>query len=73
MLAAQEERGDRSCVDLRKVNSVMKADAFPIPNLEDCIDQVGRANYFTKIDPCKGYFQVPLTERASEIAAFVAR
>lgn len=47
------------------------ADAFPIPRLEDCIDQVGQAKYVTKVDLLKGYFQVPLTECASEISAFV--
>ena len=71
VLAAQEGRADRLCVDYRKVNGVTKGDAFPIPRLEDCIDQVGHAKYVTKVDLLKGYFQVPLTERASEISAFV--
>ena len=71
VLAAQEGRADRFCVDFRKVNGVTKGDAFPIPRLEDCIDQGGHAKYVTKIDLLKGYFQVHLTERASEISAFV--
>lgn len=64
VLAAQEGRADRFCVDFRKVNSVTKSDAFPIPRLEDCIDQVGCAQFVTKVDLLKGYFQVPLTPRA---------
>lgn len=71
VFAAQEGKADRFCVDYRKPNSVTKADAFPIPRLEDCIDQVGQAQYVTKVDLLKGYFHVPLTERASEILAFV--
>lgn len=71
VLAAQEGKADRFCVYYRKPNNVTKADTFPIPRLEDCIDQVGQVKYVTKVDLLKGYFQVPLTEHASEILAFV--
>ena len=39
--------------------------------MEDCIDRVGSANFVTKLDLLKGYWQVPLTPRASDISAFV--
>lgn len=61
----------RFCTDYRKVNMVTKADAYPIPRIDDCIDNVGNANFITKIDLLKGYWQVELTERAKAISAFV--
>ena len=61
----------RFCTDYRKVNMVTKADAYPIPRIDDCIDNVGCANFITKIDLLKGYWQVELTERAKAISAFV--
>lgn len=39
--------------------------------MEDCVDRVGGAKFVTKLDLLKGYWQVPLTERAKEISAFV--
>lgn len=39
--------------------------------MEDCIDQVGSANYVSKFDLLKGYWQVPLTKRAREMAPFI--
>ena len=39
--------------------------------MEDCIDRIGNAKYITKCDLLKGYWCVPLTERAKEISAFV--
>ncbi len=39
--------------------------------MEDCVDRVGLAKYVTKLDLLKGYWQVPLSQRASEISAFV--
>ena len=57
--------------DYRKVNSVTKTETFPIPLMDDCIDKVGKAKYVTKFDLFKGFCQVPLTDRAKEISAFV--
>ena len=58
------------CTDYRKVNSVTKTDSFPIPRIDDCIDKVGNSKYVTKSDLLKGFWQVPLTERAKEVSAF---
>lgn len=61
----------RFCIDYRKVNAVTRSDSFPIPRIEDCIDRVGKAAFVSKIDLLKGYWQVPLSDRAKEISAFV--
>ena len=61
----------RPCIDYRKVNCVTRSDAYPIPRLEDCIDKIGHAQFVSKFDLLKGYWQVPLTERAQEVSAFV--
>ena len=54
----------RMCTDYRKVNSVTKTDSFPIPRIDDCIDKDGNSKYVTKFDLLKGFWQVPLTDRA---------
>ena len=59
------------CTDYRKVNSVTKTDSYPIPRIDDCIDKVGTAKFVSKFDMLKGYWQVPLTQKAKEISAFV--
>ena len=59
------------CTDFRKLNVVTKADSYPLPRVEDCIDHVGKAQYVTTLDLLKGYWQIPLTERAKRLSAFV--
>ena len=59
------------CTDFRKVNLLTKTDSFPLPRIEDCIDRIGSSKYVTKMDLLKGYWQVPLTDRAKQISAFV--
>ncbi|XP_062373894.1 uncharacterized protein LOC134062039 [Sardina pilchardus] len=61
----------RFCTDYRKVNAQTKPDSFPLPRIEDCVDQVGGARFVSKFDLLKGYWQVPLTDRAREVSAFI--
>ncbi|KAJ8018540.1 hypothetical protein HOLleu_43415 [Holothuria leucospilota] len=70
LLVPKEDGTQRLCIDYRKVNSVTVTDSFPIPRLDDCIDRIGHATYVSKFDLLKGYWQVPLTERARKISAF---
>ena len=70
ILVPKPDKTYRFCTDYRKINAVTKTDSYPIPRIDDCIDRVGQAKYVTKFDLLKGYWQVPLTERAKKISAF---
>lgn len=71
LLDEKSDGSPRFCTDFRKVNAVTVPDAHPLPLIDDCIDEIGPAEYVSKLDMLKGYWQVPLTPRASEISAFV--
>ena len=71
LLVPKSDGSQRFCTDYRKVNNVTKPDSYPLPRMEDCVDRVGAAKFVTKLDLLKGYWQVPLTARASDISAFV--
>lgn len=71
LLVPKPDSSFRFCTDYQKVNKITKADSFPLPRMEDCVDRVGSANFVSKLDLLKGYWQVPLIPRASEISAFV--
>ena len=53
----------RLCVDYRRLNTTTQADAYPMPRIEDMIDQLGKAKYLTTLDLTKGYWQVPVAKR----------
>ena len=71
ILVPKHDGGFRFCTDFRKVNDKTKSDSFPIPRIADCIDQIGNTKFVSTFDMLKGYWQVPLTQRAREISAFV--
>ncbi|CAB4034456.1 Retrovirus-related Pol poly, partial [Paramuricea clavata] len=44
----------RFCVDFRRVNSVTKKDAHPMPRIDEILDQLGGARYFTTLGLASG-------------------
>ena len=52
-------------------NVVTKPDCNPLPRIDDGIDQIGSAQFISKFDLLKGYWQVPLSEHAKEISALL--
>uniref|UniRef100_A0A8C1TD20 Gypsy retrotransposon integrase-like protein 1 n=1 Tax=Cyprinus carpio TaxID=7962 RepID=A0A8C1TD20_CYPCA len=71
LLVHKPDGSFRFCTDYRRINAVTVPDCYPLPRMEDCIDNLGSAKFVSKLDLLKGYWQVPLTSRASDISAFV--
>ena len=55
----------RICVNYRRLNSVSMSDAYPMPRIDDLIDQLEKARYITTLDLTKGYWQVPVAEEGT--------
>lgn len=60
----------RVCVDFRRLNEVTIGDAFPLPNITDILDQLGRSKYYSTLDLAHGYHQVPMNTADREKTAF---
>ena len=71
VMVKKKDGSIRFCCDYRKLNQVTVTDAEPIPDQEEIFAKLARDKYFTKIDLAKGYWQVPLTDNAKELTAFV--
>lgn len=39
----------------RALNSVTKVDVFPLPRIDDLIDQLGKSKFFSMLDLAAGY------------------
>ncbi|XP_062374552.1 uncharacterized protein LOC134062534 isoform X1 [Sardina pilchardus] len=63
----------RLCVDYRALNDSTIKDAYPLPRIQDTLDTLSTAKWFSTLDLASGYWQVELTPRARHAAAFCTR
>lgn len=63
-------RGLRMCVDYRALNAISVKNKYPIPCIDDMLDAVAGAKYFTSLDLTSGYWQIRIAEEDVERTAF---
>ncbi len=70
VLVPKTDGSVRFCVDYRKVNAVSKFDAYLMPRVDELLDRLGAARFYSTLDLTKGYWQIPLSPLSKEKTAF---
>lgn len=70
VLVKKKDGSMKICVDYRKLNGMTHQDAYPMPRVDDILDDIGQAQYFTTLDLARGYWQVPVAEEDRQKMAF---
>lgn len=60
----------RMCIDFRKLNTVTLKDSYPLPRIDEIVDEMGKACVFSTLDATSGYYQIELEENDKEKTAF---
>lgn len=60
----------RLVVDYRKLNEKTIDDRYPIPNITEILDKLGKCTYFTSLDLASGFYQIPLNPNDIKKTAF---
>ena len=60
----------RMVIDYRNLNSKTVKDSYPLPNINDILDELGNSEYFSIFDLAMGFNQIPMDPKTAEKTAF---
>lgn len=60
----------RMVIDFRKLNEKTAQDSYPLPVIEDILDDLGKASVFSAFDLSAGFHQIPVEQKSRKYTAF---
>ena len=60
MFVKKKDETMRMCIDYRELNKVTIRNKYPLPRIDDLVDQLQESTVFSKIDLISGYYQLKL-------------
>src|SRR6218665_3619630 len=63
----------RFCIDYRQLNAITKKDSYPLPRVDDCLDALAGACWFSTLDLRSGYHKVAMNPEDADKTEFVTR
>ena len=70
VLVKKKDGSYRFCIDYRKLNSITKIDAHPLPRVDDLLEALNGNTIFSNLDLCSCYWQVGMHPGDCEKTAF---
>src|ERR1700757_4787033 len=70
ILIIPKKGGWRLCVDFRKLNLIIEKDAYPLPRINNLLDQLQEARYFSSLDLFAEFHEISIDLKDIQKTAF---
>ncbi len=70
VLVNKPDGSKRMCLDYRHVNKHLTTDIYPLPRLEELVEQAAGHKYYVTLDMREAYFQILLDEESRDLTTF---
>lgn len=70
VLIRKKDQSVRYCIDYRRLNSITVKDSYPLPRIDDSLEALQGAHFFSTIDLFCGYWQVAMDPDDAKKTAF---
>jgi transposase InsO family protein len=69
VLVEKADGSVRFAIDYRRLNGIATKDAYPLPRINDYLDVLGGAKYFSILDALSGFWQIAMNEEPQGLCA----
>ncbi|MDI6015458.1 reverse transcriptase domain-containing protein [Escherichia coli] len=73
LFAKKPGGGLRFCVDYRGLNKITRKDRYPLPLINETLQRISRAKWYTKLDIVAAFYHIRIAEGSEWMTAFRTR
>ena len=70
VLVQKKDGGLQFCIDFCHLNACMKKDSYPLPRIQEVLENLVGAGYFSCLDLKSGFWQIKMEEALKQYTAF---
>ena len=71
VLVWKKDGGQQFCIDFRWLNARTKIDSYPLPRMQETMESMVGARFFSTMDLKSGFWQVKMSEKSWQYTAFI--